>query len=161
MSWVQFPSGAPIQLTLRSAECAGNGQGRFCGRSGEILGISKCREVNRPRESGLYSYVIFSCGVSLPKMRDFNAGMMELADVADSKSVGSNTVLVQVPLPAPIIPYHNGSYVSFLVDRRERLATQRDLYRSVAKRLRHRTLTPASCVRSTPLLPYGGIVELA
>ena len=101
MSWVQFPSGAPIQLTLRSAECAGNGQGRFCGRSGEILGISKCREVNRPRESGLYSYVIFSCGVSLPKMRDFNAGMMELADVADSKSVGSNTVWVQVPLPAP------------------------------------------------------------
>ena len=53
--------------------------------------------------------------------------MMELADVADSKSVGSNTVWVQVPLPAPIIPYHNGSYVSFLVDRRERLATQRGI----------------------------------
>lgn len=27
--------------------------------------------------------------------------MMELADVADSKSVGSDTVWVQVPLPAP------------------------------------------------------------
>lgn len=27
---------------------------------------------------------------------------MELADVADSKSVGSNTVGVQVPLPAPV-----------------------------------------------------------
>lgn len=29
------------------------------------------------------------------------AGMMELADVTDSKSVGSDTVWVQVPLPAP------------------------------------------------------------
>ena len=28
------------------------------------------------------------------------AGMMELADVTDSKSVGSDTVWVQVPLPA-------------------------------------------------------------
>ena len=27
--------------------------------------------------------------------------MMELADVTDSKSVGSDTVRVQVPLPAP------------------------------------------------------------
>lgn len=29
--------------------------------------------------------------------------MMELADVTDSKSVGSDTVWVQVPLPAPFI----------------------------------------------------------
>ncbi len=29
------------------------------------------------------------------------AGVMELADVTDSKSVGSNTVRVQVPPPAP------------------------------------------------------------
>ena len=32
---------------------------------------------------------------------NFIAGMMELADVPDSKSGGSDTVWVQVPLPAP------------------------------------------------------------
>ena len=31
-----------------------------------------------------------------------NAGMMELADVLDSKSSGSDTVRVRPPLPAPI-----------------------------------------------------------
>ena len=30
-----------------------------------------------------------------------SAGMMELADVTDSKSVGSDTVWVRVPPPAP------------------------------------------------------------
>lgn len=161
MSRVRFPSGVPDILNSVVSRVRRVEQRAQLWEQRRNTLDYKCREVKKPRESGLYSYVIFSCGVSLPKMRDFNAGMMELADVADSKSVGSNTVWVQVPLPAPIIPYHNGSYVSFLVDRRERLATQRDLYRSVAKRLRHRTLTPASCVRSTPLLPYGGIVELA
>ena len=34
--------------------------------------------------------------------------MSESADEADSKSVGSNTVWVQVPPPAPNILYHNG-----------------------------------------------------
>ena len=32
---------------------------------------------------------------------------MELADVTDSKSVGSNTVRVQVPPPAPETPITN------------------------------------------------------
>ncbi len=33
------------------------------------------------------------------------AGMMELADVLDSKSSGSDTVRVRPPLPAPKIPF--------------------------------------------------------
>ena len=35
-------------------------------------------------------------------MTQSHAGMLELADEADSKSVGSDTVWVQVPLPAPM-----------------------------------------------------------
>ena len=38
----------------------------------------------------------YNIKVSLP-----HAGVMELADVTDSKSVGSNTVWVRVPPPAP------------------------------------------------------------
>ena len=41
--------------------------------------------------------------VKLIYVQNFNifAGVMELADVTDSKSVGSNTVWVRVPPPAP------------------------------------------------------------
>ena len=42
----------------------------------------------------------FKCG-KIIKSTDSYAGMMELADVLDSKSSGSDTVRVQVPLPAP------------------------------------------------------------
>lgn len=34
-------------------------------------------------------------------MKDINAGVLELADEVDSKSIGSDTVRVQVPRPAP------------------------------------------------------------
>ena len=47
-------------------------------------------------------------------MNNVNAGVMELVDVTDSKSVGSDTVWVRVPPPAPnqynpnLFPIGNG-----------------------------------------------------
>lgn len=47
-------------------------------------------------------------------------GMMELADVADSKSAGSDTVRVQVPLPAPSVKSQPCiSRLAFLFSKRE------------------------------------------
>ena len=40
-------------------------------------------------------------GHSSDIMNNVNAGVMELVDVTDSKSVGSDTVWVRVPPPAP------------------------------------------------------------
>ena len=42
----------------------------------------------------------FFCRFGYNSLRQF-AGVMELADVTDSKSVGSDTVWVRVPPPAP------------------------------------------------------------
>ena len=46
------------------------------------------------------------------------AGVMELADVTDSKSVGSDTVRVQVPSPAPKIRVHTNVWaLIFLLEK--------------------------------------------
>lgn len=45
--------------------------------------------------------IIVNVGVINKLILNICAGMMELADVLDSKSSGSDTVWVQVPLPAP------------------------------------------------------------
>ena len=44
-----------------------------------------------------------------------NAGMMELADVPDSKSGGSDTVRVRPPLPAPKNRLHAKSVFPFVM----------------------------------------------
>ena len=41
------------------------------------------------------------CALILYNIKSLNAGVMELVDVTDSKSVGSDTVWVRVPPPAP------------------------------------------------------------
>ena len=50
---------------------------------------------------------------------NYYAEVMELADVPDSKSGGSNTVWVQIPPSAPIKEYTAG--VLFLLGRRKRI----------------------------------------
>ena len=44
------------------------------------------------------------CALILYNIKSLNAGVMELVDVTDSKSVGSDTVWVRVPPPAPQLP---------------------------------------------------------
>ena len=54
------------------------------------------------------------CADSISAICSINAGVMELVDMTDSKSVGSNIVRVRSSSPAPYIPYNNG-LGSFLV----------------------------------------------
>ena len=46
-------------------------------------------------------------GVQIPLPLPF-ASVMELVDIADSKSAGRHTIWVRVPSLAPIASYHNG-----------------------------------------------------
>lgn len=48
------------------------------------------------------------CADSISAICSINAGVMELVDVTDSKSVGSDTVQVRSLSPVPYIPYNNG-----------------------------------------------------
>ena len=57
-----------------------------------------------PAESGILRRkhkFLLNFGHSSDIMNNVNAGVMELVDVTDSKSVGSDTVWVRVPPPAP------------------------------------------------------------
>ena len=57
-----------------------------------------------PAESGILRRkhkFLLNFGCSSDIMNNVNAGVMELVDVTDSKSVGSDTVWVRVPPPAP------------------------------------------------------------
>ena len=51
----------------------------------------------------IYLKFLLTCRPSYGIIRIVHAGMMELADVLDSKSSGSDTVRVRPPLPAPVI----------------------------------------------------------
>ena len=83
----------PLHYTTR----AGKMQGFFAARV--------CSESTHPGASAftlrIYLKFLLTCRPSYGIIRIVHAGMMELADVLDSKSSGSDTVRVRPPLPAP------------------------------------------------------------
>ena len=85
----------PFHYTTR----AGKMQGFFAARG--------CSESTHPGASAftlrIYLKFLLTCRPSYGIIRIVHAGMMELADVLDSKSSGSDTVRVRPPLPAPVI----------------------------------------------------------
>ena len=83
----------PLHYTTR----AGKMQGFFAARG--------CSESTHPGASAftlrIYLKFLLTCRPSYGIIRIVHAGMMELADVLDSKSSGSDTVRVRPPPSAP------------------------------------------------------------